>query len=129
MFLLGSLKKSHTASRVEELYGIKPRPYERFYITGVEHEAKALAKNLDQFFQMLVEKIRNSRVSDPLRSSLARNLKPVRYYDQTVYVFEVDAQGDPSQYDGAYFERCGAQLNVVKPENLTPFIKRYVLGV
>lgn len=126
--LVGIVDKLATASRVETLYGVKPRIFEGFYVTGVDHEALAYGKTNDQFFQIIIEKVRNSPVSEPLRGYLARHLKAVRYYDRTVYVFDSLAQEDPSQYDGVYFERCGNQLTAVKPENTTPFIKRYLLG-
>jgi hypothetical protein len=124
--LVGVVDKAATAQRVEALYGIAARPYDRFYITGVEHEAKALGKNLDQLFQQITEKIKASPVSDSLKGYLARNLKPIRYFDYTIFIFDVQAQTDPSHYGGAYYERNGAQLDLVQPTDLIRLVRRFV---
>lgn len=85
--LVGVADKASTAERIEQLYDVQVRPFDRFYITGVEHEAHVMGKNLDQLFQLVIDKIKQSALSDDLKGHLARNLKSVRYYDLTVYVF------------------------------------------
>ena len=126
--LVGVCDRPETAARVKDLFGIEPREVFNFTITGVEHEAKALGKSADQMFQMVVDKISQSELSSPLREYIARNLKPVRYFDKTVYVFEAEGQEDPSTFKGSYFDRRGAQLNEVSTERLAPFMRRYLLG-
>lgn len=115
-----------TANTVEKTFGITARPFERFFFTGVEHEASTLNKNLDQFFQFIIEKIKNSKTSAPLRSYITSHMKPVRYYEKTVYVFEVKGQEDPSSYDGDYFIRNGAQLSKIASSDLPTFIRHYI---
>lgn len=127
--LVGVADKATTAARVQELYGATPLAYEGFFIVGVEHEARCMKKNLDQLFQIIVDKIKSSKLSTPLKDFIARHIKPVRYYDKTVYVFEVEAQEDPSSYDGKYFVRHGAQLEEIPPENLAALIRRYIMGL
>jgi hypothetical protein len=124
--LVGVADKATTARRVEELFSIGARAYDRFFVTGVEHEAKALGKTLDQLFQFVVDKVRASNVSDDLKQYISRNLKSVRYYDYTVYIFEAEAQSDPSNYDGVYYDRNGAQLIEVQPQNLLGLLRRFV---
>ena len=124
--LVGVVEKATTAAQIEKLFSIKPRSYESFFVTGIDHEAKALDKNLDQFFQIIVEKIKNSKVSKPLKDYVATNVKLVRYYDIHVFVFDIRAQDDPSNIDGKYFVREGAQLKEVPPSDLAGFIRRYI---
>lgn len=124
--LIGVADKAPTADRVESLYKVSVRPYERFFITGVEHEATALGKNLDQLFQLITDKIKASKVSDDLKGYLARNLKPVRYFNHTVYVFDIQAQSDPSNYGGVYFERNGASLEILESTDLPRLFKRFL---
>jgi hypothetical protein len=63
-----------------------------------------------------------------LRGYLCRHLKPVRYYEKTVYVFDVEGQEDPSNIGGEYFVRSGAQIEQIPPTNLPALIRRYILG-
>jgi predicted HTH transcriptional regulator len=127
--LVGVADKITTAQRVEQLFGVKAKTYERFFVVGVEHEAKALGKNLDQLFQMIVERVKASKLSPELRDFVARHIKPVRYYDQTVFVLEIEAQEDPSTYDGKYYVRNGAQLDELKSSTeLAALFKRYIQG-
>lgn len=126
--LVGVCDKIETAARVKALYGVEPLEVSNFRITGVEHEAGVLGKNSDQMFQMIVDKITNSPLSSPLKEYLSRHLKPIRYFDKTIYVFEAEGQQDPSHYGGVYYDRRGAQLSEVAPENLAPFFRRYIAG-
>jgi hypothetical protein len=123
--LVGVAENEATALRIEELYGATSRKFERFFVSGIEHEAKVLGKSLDQFLQLISNKINSSDVSDPLKSYMVNNIKSVRYYDKTVYVFEVLGQDKPSLFNGAFYERVGAQVNEVKPADFANLFSRY----
>jgi hypothetical protein len=60
------------------------------------------------------------------KSYAASNLKPVRYYDKTVYVFEEKGMLEPSLYGSDYYIRLGAQLEKLEPANLSQLFKRYL---
>ncbi|MEH3121529.1 MAG: DUF262 domain-containing protein [Sphingomonas phyllosphaerae] len=125
--LVGVAENAATAARVESVSGSSPRTYESFFVTGVGHEAEKIGKNADQMFQMIVDKVRSSAVSEPLKGYIASNIKPVRYYDKTVYVFEAVGMPDPSLYKEDYYVRSGAQLEKLQPSQLPQFFKRYLL--
>lgn len=124
--LVGVADKPATALAVEKAFGAKARQYASFFITGVDHEAEALKKNLDQMFLMIIEKIKTSKISAALRNYICTHLKPVRYYEKTVFVFEVKGQEDPSSYSGEYFIRNGSQVNKVDSSDLPTFIRQYI---
>ena len=126
--LVGVCDKAETAVRVKQVFGIEPRTIFSFLITGVDHEAAALGKNADQMFQMIIDKISRSPLSSPLKEYVARNLKPIRYFDKTIYVFEAEGQEDPSSFGDKYYDRRGAQLDEVTADRLGPFMRRYLLG-
>jgi hypothetical protein len=126
--LVGVAETLSTAQRVQELFSIEPIIYSGFYVTGLDHEAEIISKNQDKFFQKIVDKIIQSSVSSPLKDYIARHLKMVKYYDKTVFVFEVIGQEDPSNIGGRYYDRTGSQLKEVDPANLAGFIRRYIAG-
>ncbi len=123
--IVGIADNDHTATRVESQYAINCLTYERFRISGIEHEAQALDRSLDQMFQFIVEKITKSDISEPLRSYITSNLKSVRYFDKTVYVFEIFGQDAPSLYDNRYFERAGAQVKEIQLPDFPTFFRKY----
>lgn len=123
--LIGIAENIATANRIEGLFGIKCLPHQGFFISGVEHEATTLGKNLDQLFQFIANKIEQSPISQPLKSYITSNIKSVRYYDKTVYVLEVVGQEQPSLYDDTYYQRSGANIAIVEPKDFPAFFKKY----
>ncbi|MBB6579390.1 hypothetical protein HNP33_003502 [Comamonas odontotermitis] len=127
--IVGVADTEADARRVSMLYKVDALPFERFFITGVEHEADALGKSLDQLFMDLTKRIKSSTLSEPLKDYVARNVKAVRYYEKTVYVFEAQAQDEPSNFGGAFFVRHGNQLSEVAPQQYGELYKRFIAGM
>jgi hypothetical protein len=127
--LVGIADKGGDAKRVQSLFNVVPTPYERFFITGVEHEAVAMNKTLDQLFQLVTDKIKQSKISDPLRDYVARNVKLVRYYEKTVLVFETHAQADPSHFGGTFLVRKGTSLEEIPASKYAELFKRFQSGL
>ncbi len=123
--VVGVAENTATATRVEQIFGSKARTFDNFYVVGVAHEVEFLKKNLDQFFQMIIDRVSASSISEPLRSYITSHMKSVRYYDKTVYVFEVCGQNNPSLYGDTYFERRGAQLHEVAAADFPVLFARY----
>ena len=127
--LVGVADTAADAQRVTKLYGVSPTPFNRFFITGVEHEAQALGKSLDDLFMDLTTRIKASGMSEPLRDYVARNVKSVRYYDKTIFVFEAHAQDEPSNFGGAFFIRHGNQLAEIPAAQYGELFKRFLAGL
>lgn len=127
--LVGVADTEADAKRVTQFYGVDAKPFERFFVTGVEHEAKALNRSLDELFMELTTRIKNSALSEPLRDYVARNIKSVRYYDKTVFVFEAQAQDEPSNFNGVFFVRHGNKLMEVPAAQYGELFKRFMAGM
>ncbi|VWC79302.1 GmrSD restriction endonuclease domain-containing protein [Burkholderia lata] len=127
--LVGVADTEPDAQRVTKLYGVDARPFERFFITGIEHEAVALKKSLDDLFMELTTRVKESALSEPLRDYVARNVKAVRYYDKTIFVFEAQAQDEPSNFGGAFFVRHGNKLAEVPPQKFGELYRRFMAGM
>ena len=124
--LVGVSDSAETTGRVRELHSVESVDYRGWSIIGVDHEQVLLNKTPDQMFQWITNKVSDSALSSPLKEYVARHIKPIRYFDKTVYVFEVEGQDDPSSYDGAYYDRRGAQLQEIEKDKLALFIRRYI---
>jgi hypothetical protein len=127
--IVGVADSDTDAQRIAKLYKVDARVFERFYITGVEHEAKAQKKTLDELFMELTAKIKASPLSEPLRDYVVRNIKVVRYYDKTVFVLEAQAQEEPSNYGGAFYIRHGNQLSEIPAAQYGELFKRFLAGM
>ncbi|MFJ3073421.1 DUF262 domain-containing protein [Pseudomonas sp. NPDC087029] len=127
--LVGVADTDADAQRVSALYGVNPTPFDRFFITGVEHEAGALNKSLDDLFMELTTRIKQSALSEPLRDYVARNIKSVRYYDKTIFVFEACAQSEPSSYGGQFYIRHGNKLAEIPTAQYGELFRRFIAGI
>lgn len=127
--IVGVADTEADARRVTTLYGVDARPFERFFITGVEHEAKVLGKSLDNLFMELTTRVKKSAMSEPLRDYVARHVKAVRYYDKTVFVFEAQAQDEPSHFNGQFAVRHGNKLVDIPPQQYFELYKRFAAGM
>ena len=116
--LVGIAETKETADRVADLFKVDAHRYLNFFIVGCLYKEEMLGRTADQAFQWIVDKITKSSLSSPLKEYVARHLKPVRYHDRTVYVFEVEGQEDPSHYNGVYYDRRGNQLHEVSGADL-----------
>ncbi|TPW26344.1 DUF262 domain-containing protein [Martelella alba] len=123
--VVGVADKPATAVRVEELFGVKPFAQGGFYVTGVEHEAAKMGKNLDQLFQDITDRISRSGISEPLKSFVNSRLKSASYFDKSVFVFEVVGQDQPSMYCDKYYQRQGTQVFEVEPKGYPALFGRF----
>lgn len=123
--LVGVAETAKTAARVFEVFGSSTLSYNGFHITGVDHEANFAGKNLDQMFQDISDRVGRSGLSEPLRSYIYNHLKCVRYYDKTVFVFEIEGQGSPSHWNGKWVERQGAQVKDIPADKLGALFERF----
>jgi hypothetical protein len=127
--LIGIADKENDAKRIQELFGVAPRKFEQFYITGIAHEAKVLDKTLDQFFQLITDLVKRSKISESLRDYIGRNIKLIRYYDKSIFIFESQAQLEPSNFDGVFYVRHGNELMEVPPQDYGSLFRRFQSGL
>lgn len=124
--LLGIVDKRADASRIRDLYGLESLAFDEFCICGVEADCRAMEKTLDKYFAFVVDKLRNSRLSEELKDHITRQIRLVRYHDRSILVMEARGQEAPSHLDGAYFERHGTSTIVVDPKNFNRLFSRFV---
>ncbi|WP_197062744.1 hypothetical protein [Bosea sp. UNC402CLCol] len=123
--LVGVAENAQTAARVEKIFGVQPLSFGGFYITGVDHEAKYVGRNLDQLFQDITERVGRSALSEPLKSYVNSHVKCVQYYDKTVFVFEILGQNNPSHWGGKWPERQGPQVKEVPADRMGALFERF----
>lgn len=123
--VIGVAEGEDTIRKIERLYSVHCEKYGNFYVSGVDREFLKVGKSPDHFFQMIVDKIKQSKISEPLRSYIASNIKNILYYERTVYVLEVIGMADPSLYGDEYYDRKGNSTELVKPVEFPNFMRKY----
>lgn len=123
--LVGVAENIETAQQVEKIFKSKPLEFNNFYVTGVDHDAKNAGKSMDELFQEVTDRIGRSKLSEPLKSYLANHLKCVKYYDKTIFVFEIIGQNTPSHFNEKWVERQGPQVKEVPTEGMSSLFSRF----
>ncbi len=122
---VGVCDKKRDADRIKELYGVNPEKYRGFYITGITHEIINLAKDLDDFYRQLIQKIKTQPISEESKDYLSKNIRIVNYFDKDIVIFKTQSLQSPMIYDGKYYVRHGANVSEVKAENYSSFFRSY----
>lgn len=122
---VGVCDKKKEADRIKEIYGIDSVKYRTFYISGVGHEAKLIAKDLDDFYRQIIQKIKTQPISEEAKDFISKNIRVVNYFEKDVFIFKTQSLATPMIYDGKYYVRHGANINEVKPENYAAFFQSY----
>ena len=122
--ILGVADKASDAEAVKNIYGVVATKFNRFLITGVEHEAKH-KNGLDGYFRWLVTLSKKQSVPGAFKDMLARELRLVRYFDKSVVIFRTLAAKELVHYDGKYYVWHGTSVVEVKPQDFNNLYSRF----
>jgi len=84
------------SKRVAELDGITPIKVGSRYVVGLERERKILGYDEEQYLEIIMSDIRNSGLSDPLRSQVLSQTDYVEYKGHSVLRLRIPAQREIS---------------------------------
>lgn len=123
--IIGVADKTSDSNRIKELHSAECVTYNGFDVFGIEHEANALSKSLDDYFSFIVAKIKVQPISEEFISNLTRNMRLVNYFGKSVFVFTIQSLSDPVIYDDKYYERNGHETVEIPVRELGNLFKRY----
>ncbi len=124
--IVGVADDENTAARITKLFGVKPVKYQRFLITGVDHEAAILPKKLDSYFLGLTQRITAAQMSQWAKDQIARDIRLISYFGLHLAVFKVEAGQEPCDFQGKYYERHGPNLTEVPQSQYTALFRRFL---
>jgi hypothetical protein len=105
---LGIADKIADSARVKDLYKIEPVNFDHVAIVGVEREAKHLNVPLDKYMRRIEDGIRQSKLTDPLKTQVLASLDVISYKGMTVARIRVPKQGQVSFVGDDCFIRVGS---------------------
>lgn len=122
---VGVTDKKKDADRVSHIYKVAAIKYRPFFITGIGHEASIVAKDLDDFFRQLIQKIKAQPIPLEAVDYISKHIRLIRYFDKDVVVFKIESLKTPIYYDKKYYVRHGANVAEVPVERYSDFFASY----
>jgi hypothetical protein len=105
--VIGVADKLKDAQRALELDGVPAREVGKRYVVGVNREAKFLGETAEQYYGRIKQGIRDSGLSEPLKTDVLSSTDYNEYFGLGVIVIAVPLQRAPSTVDGKMFRRDG----------------------
>lgn len=125
---LGIADKDADAARVQALYGIAPVKFDHVSIVGIEREAGQMGVALDKYMRRIEDDIRQSGLSDPLKTQVLSNLDVVTYKGLSVVRVRVPRQSQISFVGDDCFIRIGGSTHKAKGPQIAAVSGSFVKG-
>ena len=124
--MIGVTDKDDDATKVETLDGITPRQVGRRKVVGVRREAAALGESVEDYFSRWKNGIKNSDLSEPLRSAVLSNLDFNDYFGLGVIVINVPSQSGLSYVGEHVYCREGDDtVEATLPKKIAEIASRF----
>ncbi|MEG5065230.1 DUF262 domain-containing protein [Microcoleus sp. B3-A4] len=89
---LGVVDKKQDAERIKNLDGINPIEINDRYVVGIDREAKVLGKKLEDYVGILINAIKISDLTNPLKSQILMKIDTINYKGHSVIRINVPPQ-------------------------------------
>ncbi|MEG3843407.1 DUF262 domain-containing protein [Microcoleus sp. herbarium14] len=93
---LGVADKKEDAEKIKNLDGINPIEINGRYIVGIDREAKVLGKTLEDHVGILINAIKKSDLTDPLKTQVLMKIDTINYKGYSVIRINVPPQKEVS---------------------------------
>ncbi|WP_026143500.1 GmrSD restriction endonuclease domain-containing protein [Xanthomonas sacchari] len=124
--LIGITDKEADAKQVEKLDKIAPIKVGKRFVVGVGREAKHLGWSMEEYYSKWRDAVKNSKLSEPLKSSVLSGFDFNNYYGLGVIVISVPPQGQISFCDEQVYWRNGDSTERAEtPAQIAGVAKRF----
>lgn len=115
---IGVADKPEDAEKIKSLDGVNPIRIGNRYVVGIERELPLTKDNLDSYLAKILSAIRDSELSEPLKSGLLSQVDTVEYKGLTVIRIRVPKQKGISFVGEVAFVREGSSTIEAKGKKL-----------
>lgn len=124
--IIGVTDKDADASRIRALDGIEPRKVGKRFVVGVAREAKALGISVESYYSKWKDAIKNSKLSDPLKSSVLSNIDFNSFFGLGLILVTIPPQLELSYVDNAVYWRNGDNTHLAtEAKEIAMLAKRF----
>lgn len=126
VILVGVTDKDADAARIEELDQVSPRKVGNRYVVGVAREATKLGETVETYVGRWKTAIRNSELSDKLKSDILSSVDYNEYFGLGVLVLRIPRQAAPSFVGETLYVREGDETKqVVSAPEVANVVSRF----
>ncbi len=105
---LGIADSEADANKIKVLHGINNiTNIDGKFVVGIDREAKIIGKNIDNYLKKLVSEIKNSELTDPLKTQVIHKIDAINFYDLTVIRIRIPRQNSCSYVGNKLYHRTG----------------------
>lgn len=104
---IGVADEKKDAERVKEIYATDYIEISDHYVVGIEREAKKMNLTIERYLRIIVDHIRNSKLSDPIKTQILTQIDIVNYKNYVVVRIKVPSQSRISDVNDEYYVREG----------------------
>lgn len=127
--LVGVADRDEHAHKIEELDKVSPRKVGKRYVVGVSREAVLQGGTVESYVNGWKTAIRESGLSEPLKSSVLTAIDYNDYYGLGVLIINVPGQKDPSYLNNKMYIRDVDETKEIKdPQRIAAVCRRFYNG-
>lgn len=124
--ILGVTDKSADVARVRSLDNIEPRKVSKRFVVGINREARALNKTVEQYYGIVRDRIKNSAISEPLKSGVLSSIDYNSFFSLGVIVLTVPPQKSLSFYgDDVYWREGDTTMKAENAKSIADLAQRF----
>ncbi|WP_086874016.1 GmrSD restriction endonuclease domain-containing protein [Kosakonia pseudosacchari] len=113
---IGVSDSESDSDRIKEIYSIEPEVIGDKSVFGIDREAKSLNIALSDYVALIVGSIRNSELTDPLKSQVLNNIDTIDYKGLSVIRIMIPAQNEMSFVGEDTFIRIDSNTEKASPK-------------
>lgn len=117
--IIGVSENQGTANRVNQLFGSESINVNGFYVSGIDGEAAAINKSIDDYLMMIKGKIGSSEIDESLKQQILKDIQICSYHGRHILKITVKSTGSICTYASKYFIRQGSSTQDIEPANTT----------
>ena len=127
--LIGVADHDEDANRIKELDSVLPRRVGKRSVVGVSREAVLGSETVESYVTHWKTAIRESGLSEPLKSSVLTAIDYNNYYGLGVLIINVPGQKDPSYLNDKMYVRVVDETKEIKdPQKIAAVCRRFYSG-
>ncbi|WP_017661864.1 DUF262 domain-containing protein [Baaleninema simplex] len=124
--IVGVTDKDDHANRIKDLDGIEPKKVGRRFVVGVNREAKALRKSVEDYFSFWRNSIKNCEISQPLKDSVLSSMDFNSFYGLGIIVITIIPQKELSYFgEDVYYRKGDATERATTAKEIASLAQRF----
>ncbi len=122
---IGVADKKQDAERIKALDGIEPNQINTRFVVGIDRELKMEGIDMDTYISRILASIRNSALSEPLKSQILSSIDVIDYKGKNVIRIRVPQQKQLSFVGNASYIREGSNTILLEGPKLLAISKLF----